>query len=225
MNLPLTTFPLHRFGVVGDVHGEADFLQKALEFLRKKGAEHILVTGDVVDGEPHVERCCQLLQSPDVSTIRGNHDRWLVRDEMRTLPDATDKATLSPSCLSFLETLPTSLRLPSIVGTVMLCHGLGDNDMARLLPEHYGIDLENNYELSELLEDPLLALVVSGHSHRPMVRTIKHLMFINAGTLKRDNDPCFVMADLREREVTFYQLDNHGHIWEGDWFPLVVPTT
>ena len=80
-----------RIGVIGDIHTRADRLQWALSVLHGHEVECIFATGDIVDG-PHPEavaRVCQLLQEQRVLTVLGNHDRWLLDEQHRELPEAT----------------------------------------------------------------------------------------------------------------------------------------
>lgn len=45
-----------KLGLIGDVHGEAELLERALEALRSNGVSVIACTGDVVDGLQDLER-------------------------------------------------------------------------------------------------------------------------------------------------------------------------
>jgi predicted phosphodiesterase len=50
-------------------------------------------------------------------------------------------------------------------------------------------------------------LMVCGHTHRPMVRTVFGLVVINAGTLHRGDDPGFVRVDLEKKIVQAYAIE------------------
>jgi predicted phosphodiesterase len=89
-------------GLIGDVHAEDALLEAALDYLKGKNVEVILCTGDVADGFGSVARCCELLHQNGVRTVRGNHDRWLIADVMRVLPEATDKNELPVGVLDYL---------------------------------------------------------------------------------------------------------------------------
>ena len=52
--------------------------------------------------------------------------------------------------------------------------------------------------------------VISGHTHRPMVRTISGLTIINAGTLLRDHHPCCAVVDFLDGRITFYDVGEDG---------------
>ena len=193
---------LHRVGLVGDVHAEDSFLEIALRFLQSRNVDAMLCTGDIVDGPDDVNRCCELLQQFDVQVVRGNHDRWILASEMRQLPDANFLVDLSDATRNYLGNLSSVLPFETVAGELLLCHGLGFNDMARLTPDDHGYALERNKELQQLLRSDL-RFVVAGHTHRRMVRKIGEITFINVGTLLHNRSPGFALADFETREVQF----------------------
>jgi predicted phosphodiesterase len=201
-----------KIGVLGDAHAEDERVERALEYFRHAGASVTLCAGDVTDGYGSATRTVELLADHGVLTVRGNHERWTLSNTMRELPAATDPATLSPRARTFLESCPATLELSSPLGPLLLCHGLGPNDMARVKPDHFGIALTSNLELQALIHDRRYRLVVNGHSHRPMVRRFDTLTIVNAGTLKRDENPCVVMIDFARRLVEFVPFDAAGRM-------------
>jgi predicted phosphodiesterase len=198
--------PFQRLGAIGDVHAEEGLLQAALDHLRAREAERILVVGDIVDGLGDAAACCRLLDAPDVCVVRGNHDRWYLEREMRDLPEATPLSSLPAAAERWLASLPATLRLATTAGDLLLCHGLGEHDMARVRPWDEGYALEYNFELHALQQDPTLALVVNGHTHLRMMRRLGSLVLINAGTLRRRHGPGFLWLDLAARQVEMYDL-------------------
>lgn len=199
-----------RWGAIGDVHGEAAHLAVALAALRGMGAERILVVGDIVDGGDDVDACCRLLDAPDVITVRGNHDRWLLHGAGRDLEGATQAAELSPESAAFLTRLQPTARLDTTAGPLLLCHGLGDDDMACLTPDDDGRAIADNRALAAVLSTDV-SIVVNGHTHQRMVRSLGAVTVINAGTLARDEHPCFAFVDLDARRVQFHELAGGAH--------------
>jgi predicted phosphodiesterase len=183
-------------GVIGDVHAEDLFLERALERFAQLGISSVLCTGDVVDGFGSAQRCCDLLRERRVETVRGNHDRWITEGALRSLPEATAIEQLNASAREYLASLPPVREYTTASGPLLLCHGLGKNDMARLGPDDYGYALDVNDELQELLRLAKYRYVVNGHTHRRMVRKFGPITVINAGTLKRDHQPCVLVLDF-----------------------------
>jgi predicted phosphodiesterase len=186
---------LQRIALLGDIHAEDAHLALALERVRDS-VDAVLCVGDIVDGAGDVNRCCELLREHDVQTVRGNHDRWLFNNEMRVLADAHAVTDLSPSHAEWLSSVPTVLDFTTPHGKLLLCHGLGANDMKTLLPDDTGYALQCNEAVERLLSESDYRYVLSGHSHRRMVRRIDNVTFVNAGTLRRMNDPCFCVIDF-----------------------------
>ncbi|MBP0018256.1 MAG: metallophosphoesterase family protein [Cyanobacteria bacterium SBLK] len=211
---------LQRVGVIGDIHGEAKFLAIALKYLQAQKLDCLLCVGDIVDGRGNSDRCCQLLQQYRVWTVRGNHDRWLLGKEMRDLPDATQVTDISESSYHFLSNLPPTHAFLTVAGSLLLCHGIGDRDMVRLLPDDWGYALESNFELQDLIRSHQYNFVINGHTHRRMVRKFEHLTIINAGTLKSTHHPCFAIVDFSLGWVQFFDLWENTEIQESNCFEI-----
>ena len=197
---------LERIGIVGDIHAETIRLEIALHFLHKKQVDCILCVGDVVDGLGNVDACCELLRQNEVLIVRGNHDRWFAERDMRDLPEATQWDDVSTASKSFIKSLPPTRTLETIAGRLLLCHGLGANDMQPLTPDDYGYALEVMEEFHTLIRNREYQFVVNGHTHRRMVRQFKYLSIINAGTLYYAHKPCIAIADFRANQVQFYDF-------------------
>jgi predicted phosphodiesterase len=207
---------IRTFGAIGDIHAEDRFLAAALDHLRGAGVDAVLSVGDIADGRGDLERCVRLLRERDVLAVRGNHERWLLDGKLRELPRAHLAKDLARSTLDWLSSLPPTRTLDTIAGRLLLCHAVGDDDMIRLLPDDEPPVLALNDPLQRVLGSGV-ELMVCGHTHRPMVRTIFGLTVINAGTLVRDDDPGFVRVDLERRLVQFFEFE------EVDGEPRVVP--
>jgi predicted phosphodiesterase len=203
---------LRRFGVLGDIHAEDLRLATAMDHLAREGVDATLAVGDIVDGPGSAHACCQRLAGAGVYAVRGNHERWFLRGEMRRLPHATRGDELTPEDREFLAALPVTRRFVTELGDLLLCHGLGDNDMATVKPKDDGYGLAVNDALWTLVRTQGLRFVVCGHSHRPMTRTFEGVTVINAGTLSRFDEPGFVLIDIPARLVTFFQILDGGTV-------------
>lgn len=190
-----------RYGLIGDIHAEDELLAIALDALADVDA--ILAVGDLADGRGDLDRCCELLAARGVLAVRGNHDRWFLAHQMRDLPDATLVAT--PATHAYLAALPPVRE----VGSVFLCHGLGLDDMARLLPYDEGYALEVNSDLKAVLAAGH-AIVVGGHTHRRMIRSFGSTVFVNPGTLHRPHEPGFMLLDDVARTVEVHLFGPGG---------------
>ena len=134
--------------------------------------------------------------------MRGNHERWLLRGEMRHLPDAVTADQISDTERLFLKQLPVVREYATAAGPMLLCHGLGLDDMASVRPDD---DVTGNLALQALIAADCYRIVISGHTHRRMVRKVGALTFINAGSLAGPSAG-FARIDFAAREVVYFDL-------------------
>lgn len=198
---------LRTVGAIGDIYEEDVRLAAALAFLGNADVDRILAVGDIVDGPGDALRCCRLLAEHEVEVVMGNHDRWWLRD--------AESVSGAPDPLrDYLQTLPATREYETAAGSLLLCHGLGENDMNKLTPDDYGYALATNDELQELLATQRYRFVINGHSHRRMVKDFGGVTVINVGTLFREHEPFFALVDFRVDEVVFYSVGGAGEITE-----------
>jgi predicted phosphodiesterase len=202
---------LRRVGLIGDIHCEVGRLKQVIEHFRSAAVDNVLAVGDIADGPGDLTEACSLLASVGALAVAGNHDRWLLSGEMRDLPDATPVDKLTPEARAYLSALPKTRLLESPRGSVLLCHGLGDDDMASVRPDDEGAALLSNAALWQLIQGRRARFVVNGHSHRPMLRTIDGLTILNAGTLHPRYRPTCSIVDFDAGHVELYDLE-HYHV-------------
>jgi predicted phosphodiesterase len=191
-----------RVGILGDVHCEDVALEAARALFTAHGTSRVLAVGDLVDGPGDPHRTLELLA--DVDAVAGNHDRWYRQGTLRDLPDALPVDTLCGKHRQWLSALPASRDYETAHGSLLLCHGLGDDDMATLRPDDMEYALQSNTALQRLLTHAHYRFVVSGHSHRRMIRRIANTTFINAGTLLHCHEPCVLVFDVDARTATYF---------------------
>ncbi len=201
---------LSRVGVIGDVHAAAALLASALELLATHAVDAVVCAGDVVDGPGDADLAVALLRDSGVITVRGNHDRWLLNGELRDLPDAHRLEHLAPDTREWLNRLPPQVRLATPHGELLVCHGLGADDMNRLAPDQFGYSLEVNAALHDLIRQGAPRLVIKGHTHRRAVYTCGPLVVLDAGTLAGHGPPSTSILDLPLQQVISY-------VWADEW--------
>jgi predicted phosphodiesterase len=212
---------LRRFAIVGDIHGEHMTLSSVLDVVNNEAVDAVLSVGDIVDGAGDVNACCRLLAESAAHVVRGNHERWFLAGTMRDLPDATPERDVDARSRAFLAALPATRRFGTMRGDLLLCHGTGEDDMHAVGPDDFGYALETNDELQKVLADRSIHLLVCGHSHRRMVRRVGGLTIVNAGTLLRDQTPCFGIVDVGDSpQVTFFERLSGGTVVVADVVPL-----
>lgn len=201
---------ISRIGLIGDIHAEDASLALALRVLGDVGADRIVAVGDIVDGRGSVDRCCALLAQAGAVVVRGNHERWFLAGAMRELPDAT--LEVGAEARAFLEALPVTARIQGARGEILVCHGLGEDDMASVDAEARSIAIWHDPSLYALFEDERPRWVLNGHTHRRAVWSHSTVTIVNGGTLFREHDPGFALLDLARDEVTFYEIHRGGRV-------------
>jgi hypothetical protein len=121
--------------------------------------------------------------------------------------DATPPEHLSADSWGHLAALPPTLEYPTAGGELLVCHGLGEYDLASAHPKDSAEEIHDNLELWALYRRAGLRLVINGHVHRREVRRFYHLTVIGVGTLQRDEAPCCAIIDVLGQAVEFYDLD------------------
>lgn len=195
---------LANIAVLGDVHTEDATLELALAHIDGLDVDRTLCVGDIVDGFGDSDRCVELLEAADVLCVAGNHERWFLGGTHRTLEGST--TTVDASTRSYLEALPKQRTLSTPAGRLLLCHGVGDDDMAALRSDTKGYALQGIPTLRDLMLDPEVDYMLGGHTHDRMVRAFAGVTVVNAGTLHRAFEPGFLRVDFEAKTVTYFDL-------------------
>jgi putative phosphoesterase len=201
-----------RIGIIGDIHAEDIHLDLALAFLSEQAVDVIICTGDIVDGNGDVDRCCELLIGSDVRTVRGNHDRWLLQGKARDVPNAHTVDELDKATIAYLESLPTQIILETIGGRLLLCHGVADNDLQKVWPGTDRMPVERSTALDEIIASGQYRCMVNGHVHYRTLIQFKKLTLLNAGTLRGDHHPGFSILDFATNSLEGFEFGPHPHL-------------
>lgn len=197
---------LTRIGMIGDVHAEHDRLAAAIQHLIDLGAETLICTGDIVDGKGCPNRSIELLQEYNVQTVRGNHDRWVLEGKARHVVDAHHLEDLDDNARDYLTALPLQREFETIAGSLLLCHGIGDNDLKKVWPGTERMGVERSKQLDEIIASERHRFVINGHMHFRTMIHFETLTLINAGTLRGEHWPGFSLLDLEAKEIRAYDL-------------------
>jgi len=246
MQKPLQTeTPLRRLGLIGDVHGEHERLAHALDWFAGENLDAIVCTGDVADGTGCINACCELLTQAEVMTVSGNHDRWLLQDRVRHLPEAHQLVDLDDTSRDFLTGLARVISLPTVAGSLLLCHGVLRNDLAKVWPGTERSPIERSIEMDQLLAEGSHSFLINGHMHYRVLIDFRNLVMINAGTLRGrfsgisvvDFESGWVSAhepgpDGRPAKVAEHSLTSNTQrrVWhdtqefDGAWRPVTLHT-
>jgi predicted phosphodiesterase len=214
---------LSRLGVIGDVHCESKTLGRVLDALETMGVDAILCVGDLVDGPGDADSTLAILEARGVQCVAGNHERWFLNGEQRSVDNATHE--INEVSRTFIESLPRGRRYATPRGTALLCHGVGDDDEAWLKPDTRGYALQDIPTLRELMLDENIQFMIGGHTHERMVRVFPGLTILNAGTIHPNFEQTFMVSDFGAMRVGFYSAAeaNMGELIEEVELPMPPP--
>ena len=118
-----------RLAVISELHTDVHALRDALAQIEQLGCDRVVCAGDIVDWGRFPEETISLLRERAMPCIRGNHDRWAIKDghDMSGW-DLTDRA------ISFLEGLPVDWRQTLDGVHVLVTHARPGSDMQGRLP-------------------------------------------------------------------------------------------
>jgi diadenosine tetraphosphatase ApaH/serine/threonine PP2A family protein phosphatase len=197
-----------RFAAIADVHGNCAALRAVLDDIASLGIRDIVNLGDCLSGPLQAGRAGDLLLlvDPDAATtVRGNHDRYLIENPADRMPSWEVHAfsQLSSRHLEWLRKLPLSTIYRD---EVYLCHATPKDDETYWLEKVSGeghVFLRPLDEIEVLAEGIPQSLILCGHSHIPRaVQLSDGRLIVNPGSVG-----CPAYTD----ETPFPHLVEAGH--------------
>lgn len=190
-----------RIAVLADVHGNLSALEAVLSHLDGEGGyDQIWVLGDLAVFGPYPQQTLErLVALPNVRFVQGNTDRYLVtgrrppqppveaESQWRDLPDFLEERDanfrwtierLDYRSYSFLRELPFEQRLD--------VPGYGSITGVHASPwgDEVGIWADTpDSQLEEMLSNTDCRLLVCGHTHRPLDRSLDQVRVVNVGSV------------------------------------------
>ena len=207
--LPSQSAPVRRLGVIGDLHGEDRRLAGVLEWFFGQQVDALVCTGDIADGRGCINRSCELLRQGAVHTVAGNHDRWLLSDKVRHVMDAHSKDELTDDNLMYVAELKRQRSLETTNGTLLLCHGAAEDDMARIWPGRTPGEEKRSKALDEVIESQRFSYVINGHMHFRVLIDFVGMTLLNAGTLRGDHAGVS-MIDFEGDQISTFSIADSG---------------
>lgn len=211
---------MNRIGIIGDVHAEHQRLATALNYLNSAKVDGILCTGDLPDGRGDLDACCQLLQQRGVLAVAGNHERWFLEDQIRHLESAHLRCQAAGETIEFLSSLPKIRRITTWGGELVLCHGILEDDLAKIWPGSRNSASRCSAPLDALLQQEAPPrFLVNGHMHFRTVIDFPQTQVINGGTLKGQL-PGFSLLDIEAQLLHSFNILGEHQVQAGGMLDL-----
>jgi putative phosphoesterase len=208
-----------RVAALYDVHGNVPALEAVLAEIDSEGIEQVVFGGDIASG-PLPRETLELVRSRDAAFVRGNADR-LESPEESAEEDEGRRWILQQLDREEIEWL-ANLPFSTVIDDVLYVHATPKDD------ESVITELTTEERLAELLDGVEQHLVVAGHTHMQLERTIGSTRFVNAGSVGRpyEGEPGAYWAVVTDGEVelrrTEYDLERTAAVFRASGHPLAV---
>ena len=173
-----------RIAAISDIHGNLNALEAVLADIARRDVDVTVNLGDIVSGHLQPRATAAHLMGLGLPTIRGNHERQLLRDPARMgVSDAFARAQLLPEQLDWIAALPATLRLHK---DVLLVHGTPTSDLVYFLDSvtPQGSRAATPAEVAERAGSTDAALILCGHTHMPRsMRLDDGRLVVNPGSV------------------------------------------
>lgn len=181
---------MKRISVIADLHSNQTAFEKVLEHMPR--VDRVICAGDLVGYGACPNEIVELVRSRDVLTVIGDHDYAVSKDDFSLLDSRAREAALwtckelKDKNFEFLRGLPQSTTFSIEGRDIYIVHGSPRDPLeGSIYPE-----ISNQF-LVKFTQKVDADIVVLGHTHLPVERTIQGKLIINPGSVgqPRDRDP------------------------------------
>jgi putative phosphoesterase len=205
-----------KVALIGDVHANLPALEAVLAHAHQQDVEAIWNVGDWVGYNAFPNEVIHRLRQEHAVSIIGNYDLKVLKFKKKKDKWQRSKRpekylafrwtykNLSKENRKYLRSLPKERRLRGAGRSILLTHASPASNKEALTPD------TPEQRLQELGRVARAKVIVCGHSHRPFVRQVDGVWFINPGSVGRpdDGDPRAAYAVLQIKPG-FLQVFHH----------------
>jgi len=197
-----------KIAIFGDIHGNVQALDAALADIASQKPDAVYCLGDLVGYGANPNEVTARIRGGGYPTIMGNYDDGVGfdRDECGCAyrEDAErergqrslewTKARVTAENKAFLRTLHAEIRFEVDGRRILLVHG-----SPRKMNEYLFEDRPLS-SFQRLAASSLADVIVFGHTHKPYVKTVDGVLFVNAGSVGKPKDgdwrACYAVIDI-----------------------------
>jgi putative phosphoesterase len=197
-----------RIGIFSDIHGNLPALQAVMADIAEQKLQTVYCLGDLVGYGASPNEVAERIRAEGMPTIMGNYDDGVGfdRDECgcayrdpleKQIGDrsfAWTKAQMSPDNKTFLRTLLAEIRFTAENKRVLLVHG-----SPRKINEYLFEDRPLS-SFQRLAVSSKADVIVFGHTHKPYVKEVDGVMFLNVGSVGKPKDgdwrACYAILEM-----------------------------
>jgi putative phosphoesterase len=197
--------------VVSDIHGNLPALEAVMVDIRQRAPERIYCLGDLVGYGAFPNEVVEHVHAANVPTIMGNYDDGVgfdrddcgcaYRDEGEKARGQQSlmwtRAHTTPENKAFLRTFVSEIRIEVAGVRLLLVHG-----SPRRMNEYLFEDRPLS-SFQRLAHGSGADVIVFGHTHRPYVKDVDGVLFVNAGSVGKPKDgdwrACYALLTIDSR--------------------------
>ena len=194
--------------VFSDIHGNLPALQAVLDDIHRQRVDAVYCLGDLVGYAPFPNEVTERIRREQIPTIMGNYDdgvgfdrdecgcAYREADEQRRGQQSLEwtKARVTAENKAFLRSLVPEIRTQIDGKRLLLVHG-SPRKMNEYLFEDRPIS-----SFERLAASSNADLIVFGHTHKPYVKRIGDVWFVNVGSVGKPKDgdsrACYAVLDV-----------------------------
>jgi putative phosphoesterase len=194
-----------RIAFVADIHGNAPALEAVLEDIERQNVDEILAVGDFINVAPYSREVLDIIYKKKLRAVIGNHEEYLIRwdvDGSSAFPKAQwgpvhfTASQLNGTDFDYLRNLPEALEVDE---DIVMMHGARGNLNRGILPSTPA------EKLDEYFGDISQRVIVTGHTHVPVVCYWKDKLIVNPGAvgvpLDRNPDASYAILTKTDHRV------------------------
>jgi putative phosphoesterase len=207
-----------RIGLFSDIHGNVSALETVLADVSARHLDALYCLGDLVGYAPFPNEVIERIHAANIPTIMGNYDDGVGfdRDECGCAYTKEDdrergdrslmwtRAEVKAENKAFLRSLKAEIRFDADGRRILLVHG-----SPRRINEYLFEDRPVS-SFQRLAASSNADIIAFGHTHKPYVKTINGVLFVNVGSVgkPKDGDPraCYAILDIATASAEFVRL-------------------
>jgi putative phosphoesterase len=208
-----------RIAIFSDVHGNLPALDAVLADIRSHQPDAIYCLGDLVGYAPFPNEVVEHIRRDAIPTVIGNYDDGVGFDREecgcayrepadQRLGDQSftwTKAHVTPDNKAFLRNLHSQIRFSAEGKRLLLVHG-----SPRRINEYLFEDRPMS-SFQRLAAASEADIIVFGHTHKPYVKLVDGVLFVNVGSVGKPKDgdwrACYAVLEPAKQRAQFVRVE------------------
>lgn len=206
-----------KIAVLADIHANLQALQVTINHVEDWKPDFVIVAGDTINRGPRPQQCLNLIldknQNNDWRLIRGNHEDYVINLGMTNAPREGTIADVHRASIWTYKQINKNIKPLEMMEFKQELYD-GNNNLIRAVhasmlgnrigvyPETRDSDLRKLILGSPDCNISTPNIFCAGHTHRPLIRTIDHILVVNAGSVglpfDGDHRACYAQIEINE---------------------------